>query len=100
MGRVDRNTPGDANNDGYNETTGSYRIIAQSPRIEFRFVPARGTPDPRPVLEISGLPFGKVLATLEGRLIEGSQRAADGSLLLELPATIDRAATVDVRVEN
>ena len=100
MGRVDRNSSGDANNDGYNEATGSYRIIAQSPRLELRFVPAAHVPDPRPVIEISGLPFGKVLATLEGRLIESSQRTRDGEVLIELPATIDRPATVDVRVEN
>ncbi len=75
-------------------------MIAQSPRIELRFVPAHGVPDPRPVLEISGLPFGKILATLEGRLIESAQRTNDGNVLIELPATIDRPATVDVRIEN
>ena len=100
VGRVDRNTPGDANNDGYNETTGSYRIEATGPRLELRFTPARGVPDPRPVLEISGMSFGKILATLEGRLIEITQRTADGHVLVELPATIDRPVTVDVRVEN
>ncbi|MBV8780373.1 MAG: hypothetical protein JO353_03160 [Phycisphaerae bacterium] len=100
MGRVDRNTPGDANNDGYNETTGSYRIAANGPRIELRFTPAVGVAVPRPVLEFTGLPFGKILVTLEGRLIEQSQRTSDGHVLIELPATIDRSVTVDVRIED
>jgi hypothetical protein len=99
MGRVDRNTPGDANNDGYNETTGSYRIIATGPRIELRFIPGK-VPVLSPILEISGLPFGKALITLEGRLVEQSARTSRGSLLVELPAKIDRPVTVDIRIEE
>jgi hypothetical protein len=99
MGRVDRNTPGDANNDGYNETTGSYRIIATGPRIELRFIPNKCAVL-SPVLEFSGLPFGKPLITLEGRLVEESTRTSSGTLLVELPANIDRAVTVNVRIEE
>jgi hypothetical protein len=99
MGRVDRNTPGDTRNSGYNPTTGSYRIIATGPRIELRFIP-HGVPVLSPILEISGLPFGKPLITLEGRLIEQSTRTASGTLLVELPAQIDRAVTVNVRIEE
>jgi len=99
MGRVDRNTPGDANNDGYNETTGSYRIIASGPRVELRFAPTK-SPVLSPILEISGLPFGKPLVTLEGRLIEQSTRTSSGTLLVELPAKIDRPVTVNVRIEE
>jgi hypothetical protein len=99
MGRVDRNTPGDANNDGYNETTGSYRIIATGSRIEMRFIPT-GSPILSPILEISGLPFGKPLVTLEGRLVDQTARTSSGTLLIELPAKIDRPVTVDVRIEE
>jgi hypothetical protein len=99
MGRVDRNTPGDANDDGYNETTGSYRIIASGPRIEMRFSPTK-SPVLSPILEISGLPLGKPLVTLEGRLIEQSTRTSAGTLLVELPAKIDRPITVNVRIEE
>jgi hypothetical protein len=99
MGRVDRNTPGDANNDGYNETTGSYRIIATGPRIELQFIPTK-SPVLSPILEISGLPLGKALVTLEGRLVEQSARTSAGALLVELPARIDRPVTVDVRIEE
>jgi hypothetical protein len=53
-----------------------------------------------PFLEISRLPFGKPLITLEGRLIEQSIRTASGTLLVELPAQIDRAVTVNVRIEE
>src|SRR4051794_26341967 len=31
LGRVDRNTPGDEDNDGYNESVGAYEIIALGP---------------------------------------------------------------------
>jgi hypothetical protein len=99
MGRIDRNTAGDANNDGYNETTGSYRIIATGPRIELRFVPTRSAVL-SPILEFSGLPFGKALVTLEGRLVEQSTRTSTGTLLVELPAKIDRPVTVNVRIEE
>ena len=99
MGRVDRNTPGDANNDGYNETTGSYRILATAPRIELRFTPTK-SPVLSPILEFSGFPFGKALVTLEGRLIEQSTRTSTGTLLVELPAKIDRPVTVNVTIEE
>jgi hypothetical protein len=99
MGRVDRNTPGDAHNNGYNGATGSYRIIATGPRIELRFIPTTSAVL-SPILELSGLPFGKALVTLEGRLVEQSARSSSGTLLVELPAKIDRAVTVDVRIEE
>jgi hypothetical protein len=99
MGRVDRNTPGDTHNTGYNPTTGSYRIIATGPRIELRFAPTTA-PVLSPILEFSGLPFGDPIITLEGRLIEQATRTSSGTLLVELPAKIDRPVTVNIRIEN
>jgi hypothetical protein len=99
LGRVDRNTPGDAYNTGYNPTTGSYRILATGPRIELRFSPTT-TPVLSPILEFSNLPFGTPIITLEGRLIEQSTRTSTGTLLVELPAKIDRPVTVNVRIQN
>jgi hypothetical protein len=98
FGRVDRDTPGDKNNDGYNELRGAYQLIANSMRFEATLRPT--TPAlVRPVLEISRLPAGEVLATVEGRLIENSVRLGNGTLLLELPITIERPTTVNVRVK-
>lgn len=98
MGRVDRNTPGDANNDGYNEQLGAYQLQAAGGRIELTLTP-RVTAVPRPVLQIAGLPQGKALITMEGRLIERWARLNDGQLLLELPARITRPTLVSIRIQ-
>jgi hypothetical protein len=98
MGRLDRNSPGDANNDGYSEREGVYKLIASGGRVEFQIKPQAGVPVPRPVVEISGLPKGKILATMEGRLVEVMVRLPDGRVLLELPGTLTRATTVNVRI--
>jgi hypothetical protein len=98
-GRVQRNAPGDANNDGYSELTGAYQLAASSPRIEFSLTPR--TPQlVRPVVEIAGLPAGKVLATMEGRLVDRTARLESGNVLLELPGSINRTTTVSVRIAN
>jgi hypothetical protein len=98
MGRVNRNTPGDADNDGYNERLGAYQVQATGGRIEVTLTP-RTTAVPRPILQIAGLPDGKALITIEGRLIEKSTRLADGQLLVELPARITRPTLVSVRIQ-
>ncbi|HVT87523.1 MAG TPA: hypothetical protein VHD56_01615 [Tepidisphaeraceae bacterium] len=98
MGRLDRRSSGDVNNDGYNEFRGTYMIAATGPRLDVTFVP-RSVPIMRPILEIAGLPAGKALVTIEGRLIEKTFRLDDGTLLVEVPARIDRSVTVNVRVQ-
>ena len=97
LGRVDRGTRGDANNDGYNECSGCYELAASGARLEVTLSP-RSAPLVRPVLEIAGLPKGVVLVTMEGQLVDGTLRLKDGHLLLELPAAIERPTTVNVRV--
>src|SRR5262249_4403632 len=98
MGRVERRSSGDANNDGYNESRGSYMLIATGPRLELRIVPG-ASPTIRPVMEITGLPPRKPLVTVEGRLIERILRLEDGTLLAEIPARIDRPTEVNIRVQ-
>ena len=99
MGRVDRSTEGDANNDGYNEARGSYQIVADGPRLQVKITPAPSTVF-MPTLEIVGLPAGNVLVTLEGQLIEKTVRLEDGKLLAQIPARIERPAIVELRVEE
>jgi hypothetical protein len=96
MGRVVRQTDGDANNDGYNEMLGEYELLAVGPRMEVRITP-RSAHLTRPVLHIRGLPPGKVLANLEGRMVERMIRLDYGSLLMELPARIERPTTLNLR---
>lgn len=97
LGRVVRQSEGDANNDGYNETMGTYELLATGPRLEVRITP-RSSKLSRPVFEIRGLPPGKVLANLEGRMVERLVRLDDGTLLMELPARIERPTTLSLRV--
>lgn len=97
LGRVVRQSEGDANNDGYNETMGTYELLATGPRLEVRITP-RSSKLSRPVFEIRGLPPGKVLANLEGRMVERMVRLDDGTLLMELPARIERPTTLSLRV--
>jgi hypothetical protein len=89
-------TPGDADNDGYNELSGSYQLAARVPRVQFTIVPQR-VPCVAPIFEITGLPAGEVSAMVEGRLIETVERLSDGRVLLRLPLNIDRTMNVTVR---
>ena len=98
MGRLERRSPGDANNDGYNESRAAYQIIAAGPRLEATIVP-QSVPVLRPMLEISGLPPGKVLVTIEGRLIDQVLRFDDGTLLVEIPGKIERPTEISLRVQ-
>lgn len=96
-GRINRNTPGDADNDGYNEKRGAYQIVARQPRIAIGIKPG-SVPAASPVLEIDSLPPGDVSVMVEGRLIETHDRLPDGRVLVNLPIRIDRPLTVSVKV--
>lgn len=99
FGRVERNTPGDANNDGYNEVRGAYPLIsAAGTRLEFTLEP-RSKALSSPVLEIRGLVAGSVVVNVEGRLVERTVRLDDGTVLVEIPGPIDRATVVYLRVQ-
>lgn len=98
QGRLDRRTPGDANNDGYNEQRGAYQIVAREVRLNLQITP-RTARLVRPVLEISGLPAGDVLVTSEGMLISQTQRLPDGRLLVMLPLTLERPTKISLRLK-
>jgi hypothetical protein len=98
FGRIDRDTPGDRNNDGYNEQRGSYELVAKGPRFEVTLKPKTNLLA-YPVLEISGLPAGNVLATVEGQLIEKTTRLANGNLLVNVPLTLERATAINILVK-
>ena len=98
MGRVVRNAPGDANNDGYAERSGAYQLQSSGPRLEFGIVP--GGQLLRPMIEIAGLPPGKVTVNMEGMLVERTERTRDGRLLVALPGLLERLTLVSVTVKN
>jgi hypothetical protein len=97
FGRIDRDTAGDRNNDGYNEVRGSYQLVAKGPRFEVTLKPNTHFLA-QPILEISGLPAGNVLATVEGQLIEKTTRLPNGNLLVRVPLTLERATTISITV--
>lgn len=99
VGRVERNSAGDVNNDGYAELSGSYQVLAASPRIELTLSP-RGKALYCPVLEIAGLGAGEVLVNMEGRVVESVARLADGRVLVVLPGTLTRPTLVNLRVSQ
>lgn len=98
QGELLRQTPGDANNDGYNELLGAYQIESRNGRLDVTLTP-RTPAIVKPVLEITGLPEGKLVITIEGRLIETFERLTDGRVLITIPHRIQRTATVNVRVQ-
>ena len=97
FGRLNRNSPGDRNNDGYDEINGAYQLIATAPRIEFTLSPRSGLLV-RPVVEIAGLPAGAVTATMDGRWVERMVRLENGNVLVELPGESAFPVTVSVKV--
>ena len=98
VGKVIRNSAGDANADGYNEARGCYMIRANGPRLQIEIRPA-ASPAVRPVFEISGLPSGKVLVNVEGQMVDAATRLADNTVLLVLPLRLARATQISLRVE-
>ena len=97
FGRIDRDTPGDRNNDGYNETRGAYQLIARGGRFQVTLKPAAAALA-RPVLEIAGLPAGNPMITVEGQWVEKSTRLSNGNLLIDLPLLVERPITINVHI--
>jgi hypothetical protein len=98
LGRIIRNSPGDANADGYNESRGCYTIRAATPRLQIE-IASGATPVTRPVFEITGLPEGKVLVNVEGQIVDAATRLPDGTVLLMLPLRFARTTQISLRVE-
>jgi hypothetical protein len=98
FGRVERTSSGDRDNDGYDESRGSYRVAVHGSRARLTLSPD-GPPLVEPLLEIRGMPPGDAVVTVEGRLVEKCVRLSDGTLLVEIPSTIGRPTTVDVRID-
>jgi hypothetical protein len=96
-GRVDRTTPGDVNNDGYNERVGAYCIAAVSGRVSFVLAPA-GTALVNPVIHIQPMPPGNVVVMVEGVLFDTAVRLPDTGVLVMLPVTLQRPTRVSVKI--
>lgn len=97
-GRVERNLPGDLDNDGYDETRGCYSVRATASRLNVRLSPQKH-PVKWPVIEVIGLPAGVVSVWLEGQLVPWVTRLSDGKAIIELPIQLERAINLQVRVK-
>lgn len=97
MGRVNRGSPGDLDNDGYNESRGAYQLVAAGARVEVTIIP-RTPLLLMPVLEVSGLPPGKARVTMEGRLLSEAERLSNGDLLVTLPGRLQRPTLVNISI--
>jgi hypothetical protein len=95
-GRVDRNSAGDVQNDGFDESRGAFRVDASSPRLTARLTPTQ--PIAYPMFEIIGLPAGELSVSMDGQRVETVARIDNGVVLVELPGVIHRPVSVDVRV--
>ena len=98
-GRLDRETAGDIDNDGYNERRGAYQLVAAGPRMKLRLSPHGPSADP-PVLEIRGLPAEHTTVTVDGRLIDQTARLSDGTLLVLVPVTLAKTVELTVGVSG
>lgn len=97
-GHLDRETAGDADNNGFNETRGTYQITATGPRLRVRLVPQSSASMTSPVLEIHGLPAEARIVTVDGRLMSQTARLSDGTLLVLLSLRVDAPIEVTVGV--
>lgn len=99
QGRLDRQTEGDTDGDGFNDRLGATVIrVAENTR---RLTLSVSAPAParRPAFEFRGLPAGTVTALWEGRLVTTHLRLPDGTLLLELPGDLGPESRLELRVD-
>jgi len=98
-GRIERNAPGDRNNDGYAELDGAYEVLVYD-KLSFSLtIKPRTSILANPVLEIARVPAGKVSINMEGQLLDQMVRLPDGHLLVQIPATLQRPTTLMFRVQ-
>lgn len=97
-GRVERNLPGDRDNDGYDESRGCYTVRAAGGRVDIRLSPGKAKVS-WPVIEVLGLPQGQVSVWLEGQLVPWVTRLSDGKAIIELPVKLERPVEAQIRVK-
>jgi hypothetical protein len=97
FGRIERNSDGDTDGDGFNDARGATILRVSGRRVVFTV--SNGGGGGAAVFELVGLPAGDVTVLSEGRLVERFERLSDGRLLLELPGAAAGEARVEVTVK-
>ena len=98
--RVERNLPGDRDNDGFDESRGCYAIRATGGRFTFRIDGSPTAPTSWPTVDVVGLAAGEVSVWVEGQSVPSITRAADGRTTIELPLDVQRPIDVQVRMRE
>ena len=99
-GRIERQSEGDADGDGYNEARGATVIRVTGRRVRMSVAPGDSGVGgvARPAIEFRGLPAGAATVLWEGMVVKSVARLADGTLLVELPGEVRGEQRVDVTV--
>jgi hypothetical protein len=103
QGRLERNSPGDANHDGYNELEGAYRVVATdgARKLGVKLSPGdKSGAGAGAVLVVRGLAAGEVRVTVEGEMVRDVVRLADGSVMAVVPAAVERDLAVEYSVRG
>jgi hypothetical protein len=103
QGEVDRNFPGDADNDGFVESYGFQVVRLASGRATFTIYP-QGRPIFYPTYlftvpaverESLDLAHSRVLINIDGKQFADPPQFPDGSFLLQVPFVLDKPVTVE-----
>jgi len=103
QGELDRNFPGDIDNDGFVDSYGFQVVRLSNGRASFTvypqerplFYPAYLFTVPAVEREAVDLAHSRVLINLDGKQFSDPPRFPDGSFLLQLPYVIDRPVAVE-----
>jgi hypothetical protein len=103
QGELDRNFPGDADNDGFVERYGFQTVRLANGRATFTiypqgrplFYPAYLFTVPAIERDALDLAHSRVLINIDGKQFADPPQFPDGSFLLQLPFTLDRPVTVE-----
>ncbi len=99
QGRVERQAPGDLNQDGYDESRGSYRVHALAGRIDIRMAP-RSVGLDNAVIEITGFEHAQeVLASVSGQVVRRVDRSTSGAVLVELETRVEMPIVLQLRAK-
>ena len=99
QGRVERQAPGDRNQDGYDESRGSYRVHALAARLDVRIAP-RSVGLDNAVIEITGLEHAQeIQASVSGQIVRRVDRSTSGAVLVELETRVETPIVLQVRTK-
>lgn len=99
--RLDRTTEGDPDGRGYNAFLGATILQASSRHFRLTLAPESPAPSvPLPAIELRSLPPGPITALWDGKPLPSVVRLGDGTALVQIPADVRSATTLEITVGN